>query len=208
MFTQNPEINTCHIFVLLHKSIFLTFVCKTDVQIKTWGNHTKPSQKYYLQGSKVLVEMPDAHNGFQEVCHLLRRLQPLLKARRFLDEKELDLLETLCLEVGVVFPRVFKGSVAPKIHDLVFHLPRIARHLGTVGGVREDNLESKHAIGNSLRRRLACVRAEEEKLKLMLQLDEVQLRLKSAEFSKPATRRIRKLNNETGWFCLTFSFIL
>ena len=59
-------------------------------------------------------------------------LQPLLKARRFLDEKELDLLETLCLEVGVVFPRVFKGSVAPKIHKLVFHLPRIARHLGTV----------------------------------------------------------------------------
>ena len=112
MFTQNPKINTCHIFVLLHKSIFL--------------------------------------------------------------------------------------SVAPKIHDLVFHLPRIARHLGTVGGIREDNLESKHAIGNSLRRRLACVRAEEEKLKLMLQLDEVQLRLKSAEFSKPATRRIRKLNNETG----------
>ena len=44
----------------------------------------------------------------------------------------------------------------------------------------------------------ACVRAEEEKLKLMLQLDEVQLWLKSAEFSKPATRRIRKLNNETG----------
>ena len=40
-------------------------------------------------------------------------------------------LEILCLEVGVVFPRVFKGSVAPKIHDLVFHLPRIARHLGT-----------------------------------------------------------------------------
>ena len=114
-----------------------------------------------------------------------------------LDEKELDLLETLCLEVGVVFPRVFKGSVAHKIHDLVFRL-RIAINLGTVGGVREDNLESKHAIGKSLRRRLACVRAEEEKLKLMLQLDEVQLRLKSAEFSKPATRRIRKLNNETG----------
>ena len=70
--------------------------------------------------------------------------------------------------------------------------------MGTVGGVREDNLESKHAIGNSLRRRLACVRAEEEKLKLMLQLDEVQLRMKSAELSKPATRRIRMLNDETG----------
>ena len=91
-----------------------------------------------------------------------------------------------------------KGTVTPKLHDLVFHLPRIARHLGTVGGVREDNLESKHAIGNSLRRRLACVRAEEEKLKLMLQLDEVQLRLKSAEFSKPASSRVRKRKNGTG----------
>ena len=60
------------------------------------------------------------------------------------------------------------------------------------------DLESKHAIGNSLRRRLACVRAEEEKLKLMLQLDEVQLRLKSAEFSKPATSRVRKRKNGTG----------
>ena len=133
-----------------------------------------------------------------EVCQLLKQLQPLLKAKRFLSEQELDLLEKLCLEVGVLFPRVFKGTVTPKIHDLVFHLPRIARHLGTVGGVREDNLESKHAIGNSLRRRLACVRAEEEKLKLMLQLDEVQLRLKSAEFSKPATSRVRKRKNGTG----------
>ena len=69
-------------------------------------------------------------------------------------------------------------------------------------------LTNSKSVGNSLRRRLACVRAEEEKLKLMLQLDEVQLRLKSAEFSKPATRRIRKLNDETGWFYLTFSFIL
>ena len=142
--------------------------------------------------------MPEAHQGFTEVCQLLKQLQPLLKAKRFLSEQELDLLEKLCLEVGVLFPRVFRGSVTPKIHDLVFHLPRIARHLGTVGGVREDNLESKHAIGNNLKRRLACVRAEEEKLKLMLQLDEVQLRLKSAEFSKPATSRVRRRKNGSG----------
>ena len=101
-----------------------------------FARRTCRSKLLQPQIAEVLVEMPDAHNGFQEVCHPLRRLQPLLKARRFLDEKELDLLETLCLEVGVVFPRVFKGSVAPKIHDLVFQLPRIARHLGAVGAVR------------------------------------------------------------------------
>ena len=95
-------------------------------------------------------------------------------------------------------PKGFQGKCGSQDTRPCFSPARIARHLGTFGGVREDNLESKHAIGNSLRRRLACVRAEEEKLKLMLQLDEVQLRLKSAEFSKPATRRIRKLNNETG----------
>ena len=71
----------------------------------------------------------------------------------------------------MILYHIFAQLHAPKIHDLVFHLPRIARHLGTVGGVREDNLKSKHAIGNSLRRRLACVRAEEEKLKLRLQLE-------------------------------------
>ena len=43
----------------------------------------------------------------------------------------------------------------------------------------------------------ACVRAEEEKLKLMLQLDEVQLRLKSPEFSTPATKRIRHKSDDT-----------
>ena len=43
----------------------------------------------------------------------------------------------------------------------------------------------------------ASVTAEEEKLKLMLQLDEVQLRLKSPEFSKPATKRIRHKSDDT-----------
>ena len=48
----------------------------------------------------------------------------------------------------------------------------------------------------------ACVRAEEAKLILMLQLDEVQLRLKSPEFSTPATERIRHENDDTRWFHL------
>ena len=43
----------------------------------------------------------------------------------------------------------------------------------------------------------ACVRAEEEKLKLMLQLDEVQLRLKSAEFRKPVTKMIQHKSHDT-----------
>ena len=43
----------------------------------------------------------------------------------------------------------------------------------------------------------ACVRAEEEKLKLLLQLDEVQLRLKSADFRKPVTKMIQHKSHDT-----------
>jgi len=49
-----------------------------------------------------------------------------------------------------------------------------------------------HAIGNALRRRLACVRADEERPRGMLQLGEAQQQLKSADFSKPNTSRVRK----------------
>ena len=123
---------------------------------------------------------------------MLQQLLPILKARRFLPEEELVTLETCNFQVGVLYPPVFGGAVPPKIHDQIFHLGRLARHLGTVGGIREDGLEAKHTIGNALRRRLACVRADEERLKGMLQLDEAQLQLKSAEFSKPTTTRKRK----------------
>ena len=101
---------------------------------------------------------------------------PLLKAKHPLSGEELDILESSCLEIGTLYPKVFGGTVTPKVHDMVFHLPRFARHQGTVGGLQEDSLEAKHAIGNSLKRCLACVKSEEERLRLMLQLDEVQMR--------------------------------
>ena len=147
---------------------------------------------FLLQIAELMKELPEAHAGFQDVCLVLERLLPLLKAKRPLSEEELVMVESSCLEIGTLYPKVFGGTVPPKVHDMVFHLPRLARHQGTVGGVREDGLEAKHAIGNGLRRRLACVRAEEERLRLMLQLDEVQMRLKSADFSKSMHSKTRK----------------
>ena len=144
------------------------------------------------QIAELLKGLPEAHRGFVAVCQVLVKLLPLLKAKRFLSEEELVTLETGNLQIGALYPRVFGGTVPPKIHDQVFHLGRLARHLGTVGGIREDGLEAKHAIGNALRRRLACVRADEERLMRMVQLDEAQQQLKSADFSKPNTSRVRK----------------
>ena len=141
-----------------------------------------------LQIAELMKELPEAHAGFQDVCLVLERLLPLLKAKRPLSEEELVVVESSCLEIGTLYPRVFGGTVPPKVHDMVFHLPRLARHQGTVG-VREDGLEAKDAIGNGLRRRLACVRAEEERLRLMLQLDEVQMQVNASQCTARIGRR-------------------
>ena len=72
----------------------------------------------------------------------------------------------------------------------------MAREKGTVGGLREEALESKHAAANGQRRRLACVRQKEERLRMMLQADELntQQKKKSSELKAPIlTRRKRKI---------------
>ena len=114
-----------------------------------------------------------------------------------LSEEEIRQLEIDCKEFRVVYPRVFKGNtITPKLHELIFYLPEMAREKGTVGGLREEALESKHAAANGQRRRLACVRQKEERLRMMLQADELntQQKKKSSELKAPIlTRRKRKI---------------
>ena len=84
-------------------------------------------------------------------------------------------------------------NLYPQVHDLVFHLPRSARYFKTIGGVREDSLEAKHAQGNDLGRRYASVKNKAERLRLMLQGAEAGERLKAVELRTPlTTRRKRK----------------
>ena len=75
----------------------------------------------------------------------------------------------------------------------MFHLPRSARYFKTIGGVREDSLEAKHAQGNDLGKRYASVKNKAERLRLMLQAAEAGERLKAVELRTPlTTRRKRK----------------
>ena len=147
-----------------------------------------------FQLAEVLEGVPAARDGFMEFGGLLRRILPLMKAKRMLSEEEIIQLERDCKEFGVVFPRVFKGNnITPKLHELIFYLPEMAREKGTVGGLREEALESKHAAANSQRRRLACMRMKEERLRMMLQADELNTQQKTPEMKEPLfTRRKRK----------------
>ena len=144
--------------------------------------------------SRVLDKLPTDKENFDELCDVLKTLLPLTTAKRFLTEEELQSIETCCHKIGVLYPKTFQPcSITPKIHDLVFHLPRQARHFGTVGGVREDALEAMHANGNELKRRFASVKSRADKLRLMLQGFEAGLQMKARDLATPMnTRKKRK----------------
>ena len=141
----------------------------------------------------MLQAIPAARAGFLEFGAIVSRLLPLMKAKRQLYPAELDQLEADCHEFGAVYPRVFRGStIAPKLHELIFYLPEMARAKGTVGGLREEALEATHAQGNRLKRRLACVRRKEEKLRMMLVAAELRAQQGDRDFVKPLHSRKRK----------------
>ena len=54
--------------------------------------------------------------------------------------------------------------------------------MGTIGGVREDELESKHCAGNAIGRRLSGIRSDLKRLTMMLQMDEGQGQMKKGQF--------------------------
>ena len=146
-----------------------------------------------MQLAEVLESVPAARDGFLEFGSLLSRILPLMKAKRMLTQPEIVQLEADCKDFGVVYPRVFKGNtITPKLHELIFYLPEMAREKGTVGGLREEALESKHAAANGQRRRLACVRKKEERLRMMLQSDELSTQQKTPKLKEPIFKRRRK----------------
>ena len=64
--------------------------------------------------------------------------------------------------------------------------------MGTIGGVREDELESKHCAGNAIGRRLSGIRSDLKRLTMMLQLDEGQGRMKAGNLGSAVNRRRRR----------------
>ena len=157
------------------------------------GKHADIILSNYHKLSEVLQGMPVAKAGFLEFGAIVSRLLPLMKAKRQLSPDEVDQLEADCHKFGAVYPRVFRGStIAPKLHELIFYMPEMARAKGTVGGLREEALEATHAQGNKLKRRLACVRKKEERLRMMLVAAELRAQQGDADFVKPLHSRKRK----------------
>ena len=71
-------------------------------------------------------------------------------------------------------------------------MPRQAKYMGKIGGVREDELESKHCSGNAIGRRLFGIRSDLKRLTMMLQMDEGQGRMKTGNLGTAVNSRRRR----------------
>ena len=96
-------------------------------------------------------------------------------AHRFLNEDEISTVESLCYKFGQKFPIFFpQRNITRKIHELVFNVPRFIRLYKTIGMLSEQQGESKHASINAELRSLACVRNHAERLRLILEKEELR----------------------------------
>ena len=129
-------------------------ILEEDLRIKrqefasgVWvGNQVKQIIENYDKLAVLLRSKPELYSGFMDFGEVLKRLHHLTQAKRWLTEVEIQQIEADCLAIGHLYPRVFKPvSITPKLHDVIFELPRMARRFQSVGGCREDALESTHA---------------------------------------------------------------
>ena len=138
--------------------------------------------------SEVLEDGSEAKDGFLEFALTYRRIHFLLKAKRQLSEEEISELETKCALMGQIMPRVLGGSITPKMHELIHHVPQFARRWRTVGYFREEGMEAKHHEVNGINRVLACMRNEEERLANCLRRVEVRQTQKAGNLAVAVQR--------------------
>ena len=128
--------------------------------------------------------------------------QPLLFTKRTLSEAEITQLTTLCTDFGKKYPNVRKffpkTTITRKIHEPIFDIPRFVSLHKTIGRYSEEEGESLHNSVNQECRRLVCVRDPAQKLKLILEAQELSSQVdRSAAKRKPRKCQVCKDKGET-----------
>ena len=98
-----------------------------------------------------------------------------MMARRWLSDEEVQTLVSLCHRFGELFPVTFPNrNITRKIHAFIFDVPIFVQRWRTIGMLSEQEGESKHASVNAELRNLACVRNHAEKIRLVLEREELR----------------------------------
>ena len=156
------------------------------------GSHVDQLVRHHELLATLLDDAPEAKAGFLEFSGAYAAIHFALKAKRKLEEEEINTIEEKCSLLGAIYPRVFGGSIVPKLHELTFHVPRFARRWRTVGGMREEGIEALHNICNQHERVLACLRQEEARLATTIRRVELGQQGGVDELAKPVPRKFKK----------------
>ena len=142
-----------------------------------------------LRNHTILTEVLDNDEvieRFNDVFHCLHEIMKLVMATRFLDDNEIERVSELCKTFSEVFHRAFPDrSITRKIHELVFNVPRFIKQWRTLGLFSEQEGESKHNAVNRQLRVLACMREPSEKLRLVMEREELRSFADKRVMTKP-----------------------
>ena len=138
------------------------------------GNHCKIilAQHEYVCS---VIEGDSMYPKFVQLFGVFGEIQPFLFTKKFLSEAEISRVQAKCWEFGTLFPKYFPNeSITRKIHELIFDVPVFLSAHKTIGRYAEEEGESLHNSVNQELRRLACVRNDVQKLKLVLKGQETR----------------------------------
>ena len=139
------------------------------------GNHCKIINKNYDKLVAVISDKPEFHLRYSNVFDVFSKCQPLLLAKRFLSDQEINLVETLCHDFGDAFHNCFpEKGIIPKIHEYIFHVPKFVRKHKTLGLCSEEEGESLHASFNLELRGLVSVRDPAEQMRILQERQEMR----------------------------------
>jgi len=138
------------------------------------GNHCK----IILAQHKLVCSVLDKDPLLPKIVQLFgvfSAIQPYLFTKTLLNEADIAFVTEKCWEFGALFPQYFpQENITRKIHELVFDIPEFISKHKTVGRYSDQERESLHNSANQELRRLACVRNNKLKLKLVLESQEMR----------------------------------
>ena len=132
------------------------------------GNHCTTILQNYEALCDVFDDLP-TRQKFADVFKVFAEVQPLIRAKRYLNEHEIGEVKRLCYEFGERFPQNFPDSnLTRKMHEHIFHVHAFVEKHRTIGMFSEEEGEALHNLVNQELRQIACVRHVASKYRLLL----------------------------------------
>ena len=142
------------------------------------GNHCNIILKQYNQLTEAISDDVHLREKFNDIFATYRSINDLVSAKRFLTEQEIKKCVDLCTRFGSMFPIYFpERNITRKIHALIYDVPIFVQRYGTLGLLSEQEGESLHAAVNQELRALAGVRSHPEKIRLVLERQELRTQM-------------------------------